>query len=192
MKAARLFGLAMAFAALAVVARAEEKELKSGLQVGEELPAYYVVKAAGNPKDNVEEGEELCYRCKLGNRPVVMVFARKTDDKLAALVKELDKVVAKNSDKKMASFVNLLGSDKEALKRDAKKLVEKSKAENIAVVVPVDNEKGPDAYNVNPEADVTVLIYKQGTVEANHALASGKLSEQEIKKIIEDTSKILQ
>lgn len=191
MKAVRLFGLATAAVALVGVSRADEA-LKSGLQVGEELPAYYVVKAAGAPNDGVEEGSDLCYRCKLGNRPVVMVFARKNDEKLATLVKELDKVVAKNSDKKMASFVNLLGKDKEALNSEAKKLIEKSKAENVAVVVPVDNEKGPEAYKINPDADVTVLIYKNGTVEANHALPAGKLSEKEVKKIIEDTSKILQ
>ena len=191
MKAVRVFGLALAAVALVGVAGAEEA-LKSGLQVGEELPAYYVVKAAGAANDGVEEGSDLCYRCKLGNRPVVMVFARKNDEKLATLVKELDKVVAKNSDKKMASFVNLLGEDKEALNSEAKKLIEKSKAENIAVVVPVDNEKGPEAYKINPEADLTVLIYKNGTVEANHALSAGKLSEKEVKKIIEDTSKILQ
>jgi hypothetical protein len=191
MKAVRVFGLALAAVALVGVAGAEEA-LKSGLQVGEELPAYYVVKAAGAANDGVEEGSDLCYRCKLGNRPVVMVFARKNDEKLATLVKELDKVVAKNSDKKMASFVNLLGEDKDALNSEAKKLIEKSKAENIAVVVPVDNEKGPEAYKINPEADLTVLIYKNGTVEANHALPAGKLSEKEVKKIIEDTSKILQ
>ena len=47
----------------------------------------------------------------LGNKPVVMVFARKAEKALATLVKELDKQVAKNADQKLSSFVNLIGKD---------------------------------------------------------------------------------
>src|SRR4029079_9757927 len=99
-------GLAAVFA-LAVSIRAAE--LTSGPQKGEELGAYELVKVAGNPHDGVKIGEELCYRCKMGNRPMVMVFARKADKNLAQLVKELDKVVAKNEDQKLGAFVALLG-----------------------------------------------------------------------------------
>jgi hypothetical protein len=189
MKAVRTFGLAFAVLAIAGIVRAGE--LKSGPQVGEDVGAFEVTKVAGAPNDDVPAGEELCYRCKLGNRPVVMVFARKSDEQLANLVKELDKVVAKNTDKKMGSFVNLLGDDMAALKSEAKKLAEKSKPENVAVVIPADHKEGPSNYSINPDADVTVLIYKGGKVEANHALPTGKLSKTEVAKIIEDTSKIL-
>src|SRR5687767_9660797 len=92
---------AVAFAfALAFAVSANAGELKSGPQKGEEVGAVEVVKVAGNANDGVKVGEELCYRCKLGNRPVVMVFARKADKNLAKLVKELDKVVAKNQEEK--------------------------------------------------------------------------------------------
>ena len=45
-----------------------------------------------------------------------MVFTRKADDTLASLVKQIDQVVADNQDQNMASFVNFLGSDADALK----------------------------------------------------------------------------
>jgi hypothetical protein len=166
-------------------------ELKSGPQAGDLLGAFQVVKAAGAPNDGVKEGDELCYRCKLGNRPAVMVFARKSDASLANLVKQLDSVVAKNEEKKMASFVSLLGDKPDDLKAEAKDLIEKSKAEHVAVVVPVDSKNGPDDYKINPDADVTVLIYRQGKVAVNHTLAAGQLDDGQIKSIIADTSKIL-
>ena len=46
-------------------------------------------------------------------------------------------------------------------------------------------------YQLNDKADVTVLIYREGKVAANHALAAGGLSDEAIKQIITDTSKIL-
>ena len=37
-------------------------ELKSGLQVGSEVPAFQVVKQGGAPNDKVKVGQKLCYR----------------------------------------------------------------------------------------------------------------------------------
>jgi hypothetical protein len=166
-------------------------EFRSGPQVGDLVGAFQVVKAAGAVDDGVSAGDELCYRCRMGNRPVVMVFARTANDSLAGLVKQLDEVVAANKEKKMGSFVNLLGDKPNELKSEAKSFVAKNKIENIPFVVPEESQTGPSEYNINPKADVTVLIYRQGKVAANHALAAGGLNDDEIKKIVADTSKIL-
>ncbi len=182
------FGLALLLG-LGAAARADE--LKSGPQVGEQLDAFQVVKVAGATNDGVSEGDQLCYRCKLGNRPVVMVFAHKADSHLATLVKKLDQLVADNSAKKMGSFVNLLGAKPDELKAEAKRLATENKVEHVALVVPVDNENGPSDYKIDPKADVTVLIYRDGKIAANHALSAGKLTDKEIAKIIADTDKIL-
>lgn len=117
------------------------------------------------------------------------VFAKETSDALASLVKQLDKVVADNADNKAAAFVNIIGEDREKLEEAAKKFG--APYENVAVVVPVEFEAGPKDYGVNPEAGVTVLVYRGGKVMANHALAPGKLDDKAIKAIIEDAQKTL-
>jgi hypothetical protein len=189
MRVATAAALSLVFA-LVVSARAAE--LKSGPQKGEEVGAYDVVKLAGNAHDGVKVDEELCYRCKMGNRPMVMVFARKADKNLAALVKELDKVVAKNEEKKMGAFVALIDAkEDDKTKAAAEKLVKDTEAKHIAVVVPKDQPNGPKDYKISPEAEVTVLIYKQGTVEANHALPKDGLTEKVTKQIVADTAKVL-
>lgn len=182
--------LAAAFALASAGVNAAE--LKSGPQPGDDVGAFQVEKVAGAVNDNVEVGQHLCYRCMLGSKPVVMIFARKADANLASLATQLDKKVADNSDKKLSSFVNLLGKDSDALKTTAKDFAAKNKLENIALVVPDDNENGPAEYQINPAADVTVLIYRNGKVAANHAVPAGKLDKQEVDKILADTKKILE
>lgn len=187
-----LLSLVATMALLVASSAAQAEGVKSGLQKGEKIGAFYVDKYAGNKNDNVEVGQTLCYRCKLGNRPVVTVFARQVDDKLTGLVKEIDVVVEENKDKKMAAFVSLLEDDKDKVKKSAQRLVEKSKAKNIAVVAPAESKKGWDKLHINDEADVTVLVYNKGVIEANYAFINGQLDKDAVAKIVADAKKMVQ
>jgi hypothetical protein len=177
--------------ALAFVGTARAAELTSGLQPGDLVGAFNVEKCGGAVNDGREVGANFCYRCMLGKKPTVMVFARKADANLAALAKELDKEVAKNSDQKLSSFINLIGGDSAELKTEAKEFAAKNELENVALVVPDDVANGPEEFKINPEAEVTVTIYRDGKVAASHAVPAGKLDQKEIDSIIKDTGKIL-
>jgi hypothetical protein len=190
----KLLSLTVAIAILSVAglaSAAKVAKVESGLKQGETIGPFYVTKFAGNKNDGVEDGETLCYRCKLGAKPVVAVFARSVDKNLAKLIGEVDKVVAKNQDKKLASFVNLVGDDNEQLKKDAQKLVKKSHAKHVAVLAPAEGRKGWDKLKLNDKVDLTILIYKDGMIVANHAFAAGKLDKSAIASVIADTDKIL-
>ena len=119
-----------------------------------------------------------------------MIFAKETGDNLTSLVKQLDTVVGDNADQQMRAFVNFIGEDREELEEAATKFAEGFK--NIPIVVPVEFEAGPKNYGVNPEAGVTVLIYKGTKIQANHAVAPGELNEEKVTAIVKDTSKILE
>ena len=189
MKASVTLGLAAIV--LAGVTALRAAELKSGLQPGDLVGAFDVEKCGGAVNDGKEVGANFCYRCMLGNKPVVMVFARKADNSLASLVKELDKQMTQNADQKLSSFVNLLGSNPAELKNVAKEFAAKNQIENVALVVPQENQNGPAEFNINPDAEVTVTIYRNGKVAASHAVGAGQLDPQTIKSIVADTSKIL-
>lgn len=167
-------------------------DLKAGLEPGDSLEAFTVEKVAGAVNDGVETGEHLCYRCKLGGRPAVMVFARKANGELSSLMKQLDKTVAEHADQKLASFVNLLGDDPDALKSEGKKFAADNKLENVAVVVPDDHKNGPDEYKINPEAELTVIVYREGKVAANHAYKAGEFNDSAVQTILKDTAKLLE
>lgn len=160
-------------------------EVTSGPQVGERVGAFTVTKVAGNAEDGVEDGKTLCYRCRMGQRPVVMVFARSADEKLAKFVKELEEEIEEHEDAKLAAFVNMIGTDAESLKKAAADFVAKHGITRVAFVVPTENANGPEDFKIAPDADLTVVCYKEGEVRANHALAAGGLSEEKIDEIVE-------
>jgi hypothetical protein len=122
-----------------------------------------------------------------------MIFARKSDDGLASLVKKIDALVAENTDKDLRAFVNLIGEDREALEEQAKAFAEENEIANTPIVVPVEFENGPANFGIHPDAEVTVMLYLQTSVKANHALAAGEIDEEEsVEAIVADVDKILE
>ena len=84
----------------------------------------------------------------------------------------------------------MLGTDAESLKKDAAEFVKVNGIERIAFVVPKEAKNGPDDYKIAPDADLTVVCFKGGTVVANHALAKGQLSDQKIDAIVKAACKM--
>lgn len=118
------------------------------------------------------------------------MFAREVTDDLTSLVKQIDAVVAKNEDKKMASFVVLLTEDVDEVAPKLEEIAEKQKIANTPLTI-FDGTAGPPSYKIAKDADVTVLMWVGQSVKVNHALAKGELKADTIKKIVADTAEIL-
>ena len=118
------------------------------------------------------------------------IFTRSLDDNLASLVKQVDKVIGENEDQKMAGFVVLLTDDPDAAESELQAFADKHNITNVPLTL-FDGTAGPESYKVAEEAEVTVMLWRDKTVEANHAFGEGKLNKSGIAKIIKDTSKIL-
>lgn len=129
-----------------------------------------MTKVAGAEDDGVEAGEALCYRCKYGSRPMVMVFARQTSEPVAKLVKELDSAVASNGDAQLKSFVTLFGEKADSMKSEGKKMA----AKNVPVVVAKD-KNGPANYKLSDDAQITVVIANDSQVVARHEFDADKI-----------------
>jgi hypothetical protein len=172
--------------ALATVQIAGAADVKSGLQV-DDYPAAFNVTDITGPS----AGEKLCYRCQYGARPVVSIFVRKMDENTAKLVKELDAIVAKNSeDKKMAAFVTVLTDDPDAQEAALKKAAKDQGIKHTPLTV-FENAVGPAKYKINEKANVTVMMWVDSNVKVNHAFAEGELNADAISKVVKDTDKIL-
>ncbi|MEW4452434.1 hypothetical protein AB1L30_07155 [Bremerella sp. JC817] len=184
--------LTMMLTAVALVAGSSlcmAEETKSGLQTGEMIGAFYVTKLAGASEDGVDVGKNLCYRCKNGGRPQVIVFTRTGDKQVVDLVQQLDKAIAANEDKQLRSFVNYLGDEKASAKADAEKLAKTVTADNVPIVLPNEFENGPENYGINPKAEVTIILAKGGEVKANFAATSAK--DLKVDAVIAGLEKIL-
>lgn len=176
-------------AALAVIASAgavNAAELQSGLQVGDYPGAFYVTDVTGP-----SAGEPLCYRCQYGARPVVTIFARKMDDSVTKLVKQIDEVVSKHYEEdRMAAFVVLLSDEP---KKHEKTLVEAAKKAKLShtPLTTYKEAEGPRKYRIHEDAEVTVMMWVDSDVKANHAFTKGQLNDKAIQLVVADTAKIL-
>jgi len=180
-----LFAFGLAVALLAGITRAEEStSIKSGPQVGEELAGpFHPLNING-----AKAGKKNCLYCENGNAPVVMIFAREPNAQLTKLLKKIDSSCGKNTSCKMASFV-VFCSDKDGLEDKLKKCAKDNEFKKV--VLSIDNPAGPKGYKVSKNADITVVLYVDRTVKANHAFKKGEMKDKDIDTIIKDISKIL-
>lgn len=174
---------------MAIPAVGMAEELKSGPQAGSRIGAFYVTKCAGAEDDGVKEGKNLCYRCRNGSRPQVMVFTRSTDAKVLELVKELDNAIAKHEDDGLTAFVNLMGDSKDDLTAAAKKLAAASSSKNVPIVVPNEFENGPDNYGIHPKAAITIVLANESVVKSSIAVSD--VSKLQTNAVIKDIAKML-
>lgn len=168
------------------VVAGDNSGVKSGIQVGSKVPAFYVKDVTGP-----SQGKTLCYRCKYGKNPCVAVFARSMNDTTSKLIAEVDQIVAAKKDENLKGFVVFIADETDALEPKVTKLAEEKKiaATPLTVFKGVD---GPDGYEIAKDADVTVLMWVGGEVKANLAFAPGKLEEKSITHLTEDVKKILE
>jgi hypothetical protein len=176
--------VAVCLTALLLAAAVQAEDLKSGPQAGKPVPGpFHPLNCTGE-----SAGKKACLFCKNGENPVAMIFARQPSPALTKLIKKIDEATIKNKGQHMGSFVVFL-SDSEQLEGELKDLAKKENLQEC--VLSIDNPAGPKAYNVAKDADVTVVLYTERTVKANHAFRKGELKDKDIDQIVADVSKIL-
>jgi len=118
---------------------------------------------------------------------VVCVFARKTSEPLASLVKQIDQKIGENS--ALCSFVVIMSSQPGKTPEELRKLAHDKGIKHVPLTMFGDPE-GPGQYELSRKADITVLMWKQHTVKVNHAF-KGELTDKDIKTIVDDIPKLL-
>jgi nucleotide-binding universal stress UspA family protein len=118
---------------------------------------------------------------------VVCVFARKTSEPLASLVKQIDSKIGENG--KLKSFVVILSRDAEKSAADLRKLASDAGVKHVPLTVHGDPAEVPD-YELSRSADVTVVMWSRHKVKAARGY-KGELSEDNIREILSDVPKVL-
>jgi predicted TIM-barrel fold metal-dependent hydrolase len=118
---------------------------------------------------------------------VVCVFARKTSEPLASLVKQIDGKIGENG--KLKSFVVLLNADGEKSAENLRKLAKEASIKHVPLTQTQDPAGVPD-YEIAKEADVTVVMWVGHKVKVSRGY-KGTLSEKDIASIVADIPKVL-
>ena len=187
-----LLSAAVLAVALFAVQAQTGKGVKSGPQVGAEVPGpFHPLNVTGE-----NAGRKACLYCQYNGVPVAVVFAREVTPAVAKLLQQLDQATVKNSKVEMASFA-VFCSSSEGLDKQLEKLATEKKLSKL--VLSIDNPTGPKEYGIAKDAEVTVFLYKTvdekdgfvQRVQANHAFRKGELNDAAIGKVIADVSKIV-
>jgi hypothetical protein len=179
-----LFAIAIVGSALLVAGAQTTGSVKSGPKVGDEVPGpFHPLNVTGE-----KAGEKSCLYCSNGGNPVAVVFAREATPAVAKLLKQLDDATVKNSKANMGSYA-VFCSDKDGLDKALTKLAVEQKLTKL--VLAIDNPAGPQKYKIAKDADVTVVLYTDFEVKANHAFAKGQLTDAAITKVVADVAKIV-
>ena len=117
---------------------------------------------------------------------MVCVFARKTSEPLASLVKQVDKKIGE--EKKLKGFVAILSS-KESVPDDLKKLAKDAGIKNVPLTVHGDPGEVP-SYELSRDADVTVVMWSGHKVKVARGF-KGELTEDNVRTILSDVPKVL-
>ena len=161
-----------------------EGTVKSGPAVGAPVPGpFHPFNINGE-----NAGQKACLYCSNGPNPVAVVFAREVTPQLTDLIKKLDDATTKNSKANMGSYA-VFCSDKDGLADQLKKVAEDQKLKNL--ILAIDSPAGPKAYNIAKDADVTVLLYEDFTIRANHSFKKGELTTKTTERVVADVAKIL-
>jgi hypothetical protein len=169
---------------VAVLGVAAQNGAKSGPQVGEKVPGpFHPLNINGE-----SAGKKNCLYCANAGNPVAVVFARELTPSVAKLITQLDAATAKNSGKSMGSYAVFM-SDNEALQGKLEGLAKDGALKKL--ILSIDNPAGPKAYAISKDAAVTVLLYNEFVVEANHTFSKASLTDSDIAKVVGDVAKIV-
>ena len=164
---------------------AADTQADFGLKVGDPLGTFRVIKIAGSEDDGVEEGQSLCYRCRYGSSPIVIVFARKTSKEIDPLIDVLEKSLETHKEIKLSAFVVAVGEDRSKLNESATALIKRTGAKQIPVVVTEGSTSGPLDYQLSSTNDVTVVVAKDSQVVAIETLNINEIEPAKVVKHIE-------
>jgi hypothetical protein len=160
-------------------ARASPPEpLRSGLQAGERVQTFYV-RAITGPLKN----KSVCYVCRNGDRPVVMIFVRRITPELKKLLKGIDAEIDGHRAWGLRGFGVFLAGDGDELLPQVQTLAFDEKV-NLPLTIAAAPSDGSAGGTIHADAAVTVMLYREQIVTANFAYRALELQDREIDRIL--------
>ncbi len=168
-----------ALAVLAFGGSAVAADLESGRGVGDPIPEFYTRVVTG-PLMN----KSVCYVCRNGTRPVVMVFVRDTSAPVQRLLRNVDILVDRHRGDGLRSFGVYLSAVPS--QRDVSRVQTFAFEGRVKMPLVVAPEEVASAgqQNVHSEAAVTVVCYRNRRCEHRMALRADELDVEHLRPVL--------
>ena len=164
--------------------------LQSGPQVGKEVPSFFV-RAITGPQMN----RSVCFVCRNGDRPVVMVVLRRLEAGTPALLKAVDELIDRRRADGLRAFGVML-SDEPSKVAPHLQTISFDEKLNLPLSVGPETLGERDSLGVDPTASATIIVYRQRKVIWTAAFRSIELRDDAVRtrrtrEIVEQTEKLL-
>lgn len=177
--ATRLIGLwAVALSIAAACGAEADMTLVSGRAIGERVPQFFV-RAVTGPLMN----KSVCYVCRNGDRPVVMVFLRDLVAGTPEFLTQLDRCVDQHRAAGLRGFCVLLSENQRSATSQLQTLAFDNQL-SLPLTVASSQLEAPASQNLHPDAAVTIVLYQQQTVLATHAFRETELTSERITELM--------
>lgn len=168
---------ALSFAPLLAAEQTPRERLKSGPEAGATVQAFFVRAVTGPLKNR-----SVCYVCRNGDRPVVMVFLQGIDPHAVKLMKMIDRMTDAGRVNGARSFGVLVTDDSGVVVPTLQTLAFDGKIE-MPLTSATTAISGPSAHRLHPDAATTVVLYRHQKVVASFGYRRGDLLETEIDRM---------
>ena len=166
--------------------KSDSEPLKSGPETGATIHSFFV-RAVTGPHRN----RSVCYVCRYGSRPVVMVFVQKVDRKLPALLKAVDKIVDKNRVMGLRSF-GVLVTDESSRAVPVLQTMAFDERIRMPLTAATTAVAGPGGHRLHQDAATTVVLYREQKAVTNLAFKYGKLNDEAIGSVLDGIEELLE
>lgn len=156
----------------------EKPPLKSGLKTGDEIRSFYT-RAVTGPLMN----KSVCYVCRNGTRPVVMIVMRTMHADLNLLMKNIDRLVDRSRAQGLRGFGVLLSEDSIKATSAVQTFAFDHKI-GMPLTIAGETVAAAGFQNLPAEAAVTVVLYHKLKVVQSWSYRSGDLKSADVKAIV--------
>lgn len=168
-----------------VPSQGDETASPGELEISDEVPSFYV-RAVTGPL----AGKSVCYVCRNGDRPAVIVLLRELGDDSTALLKQLDQVVNEHRAEGLRCFAVLLTENPQ---RDAARLQTMAFDEKIALPLTLASHATIQGSILAfpRESAVSVITYSERKIVQRFSFPAGACDDKSRKSVIVASQKLL-
>jgi len=159
--------------------------LKSGPKVGTYMPSFYT-RAVTGPLMN----KSVCYVCRNGQRPVVLLLMRRVHPELKPLLKRLDRLINDNRANGLRGFGVLINSDSTKAISAVQTFAFNHKI-TLPLTVAGESIAAEGHQNVPDNAALTVVLYRRRKVVATYPFRAGELKPTDIQHITKHIKRLM-
>ncbi len=150
----------------------ESKPLASGPAVGKEVPSFFV-RAITGPQMN----RSVCFVCRNGDRPVVMILLRRLESGSSVVLKAVDELIDRRRADGLRAFGVML-SDEPGKVSPHLQTVSFDHQLNLPLGVGPEALADRDSLSLDPAASVTLIAYRDRKVVWTSAFRSAELRDE--------------